>query len=503
MPATQRGQSRSQRIFLVPLGIGIIFLAILLIPLLTQVRGLLILAIAAVGGISALWMVYRPYWGVLAIIAAMIIDIDPIGIPGLGIPYLVSMVLLLPLTLRMLRDREIWVWRLPQIRLLCLIGTLFVISLVWNYYRFTLFSLPPEAVRMLTIFFSRLAFLVFFLYFINTRERIEWSVWLILALVVFLALHALEDFVIKGDSHGHFSENRAHASFSLAANANRLAYISLFATCLLWFYYSHGKAAWWGKFFIFPLFFLLPLTTFTTGSRSGLLQTLLLGAFIFKEQKGWSIVQRVRTFLLLGLAGLVAVMAVPSRNITRATSFDPTVETPGQASLRNRIAVDLAAIQIALTHPFLGVGLSNFSQVERVTPGLGTESKTSNAYTWALTSGGIGVLTLYMLLHLLTYRTLRRLESSGPPEFLWLSKGLKVNLFLFLLFSVFTDFWLSDFFYFLLVLPISLTLYWQRQSQHSRQFQAALARMRSARLAAMRQHRPAPQVFSPSPSTSS
>jgi hypothetical protein len=108
-----------------------------------------------------------------------------------------------------------------------------------------------------------------------------------------------------------------------------------------------------------------------------------------------------------------------------------------------------------------------------------------------------------MLLHLLTYRTLRRLESSGPPEFLWLSKGLKVNLFLFLLFSVFTDFWLSDFFYFLLVLPISLTLYWQRQSQHSRQFQAALARMRSARLAAMRQHRPAPQVFSPSPSTSS
>src|SRR5262249_37646598 len=152
---------------------------------------------------------------------------------------------------RMLHDREIWVWRLPQIRILFLIGVLFIISAVWNYYRLT-FTPSPEAVRMLTIFVSRLAFLVFFLYFINTREKIEWSVWLILGLITLVSLIALSGYATQSGEHGHFGHDRAHADFSLAQNANRLAYISLFATCLLWFYYSHGKAAWWGKFVIFP-----------------------------------------------------------------------------------------------------------------------------------------------------------------------------------------------------------------------------------------------------------
>ncbi|MBI3796739.1 MAG: hypothetical protein HY268_07200 [Deltaproteobacteria bacterium] len=478
-----------------------VFLAFLLVPLFTQVKGLLLLGAAVVGGIGAVWIIYKPFWGVLTIITAMVLDIDPIGIPGLGIPYLVSMVLLLPLTFTLLRAREIWVWRLPQIRILLFIGVLFAISVGWNYYRFTLPS-SPDTNRMLTIFFTRLAFLVFFLYFINTRERIEWSVWLILAITVFLSLHALEDFITKSGPHGHFGEDRAHAAFSMAQNANRLAYVSLFATCLLWFYYSHRKAAWWGKLFIFPLFLLLPLTTFTTGSRSGFLQTLLLGTFILKEQQGWSLVRRARTFLLLGLAGLVVLIAVPAHDITRATSFDPNEETAGQVSLQNRIATDFSAIKIALSYPFLGVGLGNFPVIAATTPGVGTRSKTSNSYTWAMTSGGMGVFTLYMLFHLLTYRALRRLESSGPPELVWLSKGLKVNLFLFLLFSFFADFWLSDFFYFLAVLPIAMTLYWQRQSHHSRQFQAAFARRQTARRAAIRQRQPAPQIFSPSPSTS-
>jgi len=287
----------------------------------------------------------------------------------------------------------------------------------------------------------------------------------------------------------------------MAANANRLAYICLFATTLLWFYYAHGKGAPWTKFVIFPLLFVLPLTTFTTGSRSGLLQTVLLVVFILKEQQGWSIVQRARTFILLGLTGLIIVMAVPSRNITRATSFDPNEEAPGQMSLRNRIQTDISAVKLALAHPLLGVGLGNFVAAQRLTPGLGTIGKTHNAYTWALTEGGIGVLALYLLFHLFTYRTLRRLERTGPPEFLWLSKGLKVNLFMFLLFSFFTDFWLSDFFYFLAVLPLAMTLYGQRQAQYSRQLLASSARIRTARLAAMRQPRSAQGVFATAPST--
>ena len=497
MTATQRVPSRSRRLYLVPLGLGLTFLALLLIPLLTQIKGMLLLTAAAVGGMGAIWIVRRPYLGVLGIMAAIIIDIDPIGIPFLGIPYLLSMTLLVPLTLAIVRDREVWVWRLPHFRILCLIGVFFVISLVWNYYK----SIPMSAnsMRMFTIFLSRIMFMMFFLYFANTREKIEWSVWLIIAIIVGIAALSLKNFFMHTGIHGHFGEDRAHADFSMAANANRLAYICLFATCILWFYYSHGKGTPWVKFVIFPFFFLLPLTTFTTGSRSGLLQTGLLIAFILKEQPGWSIVQQVRTFVLLGLAFLVIVLVVPSRNLTRVTSFDPNQQAPGQMSLRQRIATDFAAVKIALDHPLLGVGLGNFVSAERLTPGIGTEAKSHNSYTWALTEGGIGVLALYLLFHFFTYRTLRRLERTGPPEFLWLSKGLKVNLLMFLLFSCFTDFWLSDFFYFLAVLPLALTLYGQRQAQYSRQLLAASARMRTARLAAMHQPRPAQRAFAPAP----
>ena len=501
MTATQGVQSRSQGRHVALLGIGLAFLALFLIPLLTQVKGLVLVGGAVVAGFGAALIIYRPHWGVLAVLAAIIIDIDPIGITGLSPPYLLSMVLSLPLTLAILQDREIWVLRLPQIRILFLIGALFLISVAWNYFQSS-FSLPPETLRMLVIFVGRLAFLVFFLYFIKTRERIEITVWLIVGLISLLALDALYGFFTKSAVHAHFGEDRSHANFSLAENANRLGYICLFATSLLWFHYSHGKAHRWQALTL-PLLFLLPLTTFTTGSRSGLLQTILLVAFILKEQKGWSIRKRIRTFLVLGLAGLFVAAVVPSHDVTRATTFDPSVETAGQASLRNRIATDFAALQIGLSHPLLGVGLGNFRWVKLVTPGLGMSSNTHNAYTWAFTSGGVGVLILYLLLHSLTYRMIRHLESAGPPEFLWLSKGLKVNLFLFLLFSAFTDFWLSDFLYLLVALPISMTVYWQRQYQQARQSLAAANGARIAQHTARRQHQPVPQIFSSSPRTSS
>ena len=77
----------------------------------------------------------------------------------------------------------------------------------------------------------------------------------------------------------------------------------------------------------------------------------------------------------------------------------------------------------------------------------GSSGHTHNSYLWALTAGGIGVFGLYLLLFYLTYRMLRQLERSGPQELLWLSKGLRVSLVLFMIFSAFADFWLSDFMY--------------------------------------------------------
>jgi O-antigen ligase len=119
-------------------------------------------------------------------------------------------------------------------------------------------------------------------------------------------------------------------------------------------------------------------------------------------------------------------------------------------------------------HPVFGVGLGNF-QWAKAFYGLARGAPTHNSYLWALTAGGIGVLALYVLLFCVVYRALKKLERSGPPELLWLSKGLKVNLFLFLVFSAFADFWLSDFLYLLLGLTTCMTALWQRERQRTSQ----------------------------------
>ena len=75
------------------------------------------------------------------------------------------------------------------------------------------------------------------------------------------------------------------------------------------------------------------------------------------------------------------------------------------------------------------------------------------------------MLALYLLLFYVTYRMLSRLEKSGPRELLWLSKATKANLLLFLIFSGFADFWLSDFIYLIIGLAVAMTYLWRRGSE--------------------------------------
>jgi hypothetical protein len=63
---------------------------------------------------------------------------------------------------------------------------------------------------------------------------------------------------------------------------------------------------------------------------------------------------------------------------------------------------------------------------------------------------------LYLMLFYSTYRMLRQLEVRGPPELLWLSKGMRVNLILFMVFSIFANFWISIFVYLFVGLTVSM-----------------------------------------------
>jgi O-antigen ligase len=367
---------------------------------------------------------------------------------------------LIPFALSILRDRVIWVFRVPQINILLLIGTLLLASTWWSAARHPLTVLPEfdNTERMLHLFFARLVFLVFFIYFITTLKGIELAVFLSLLLIIMAAQSALP-IALSGA--------RARATFSLGANPNRLAFICLFATSLLWFYRTSLQARW--KSLIVPLLFFLPATALATGSRSGFIQLVVLGILILKEQEGWSAMKRMHSFFFLGAVLAFLTIMVPASQYMRATSFDPTAQAPGKQSLNKRINRIWHLLEIAASNPVLGIGVGNFRWVNQSR--YGDDRQPHNSYLGTLAESGIPVLSLYLLLFYMTYRMLTQLRRSGPRELLWLSKGLRVNLILFLVFSAFADFWLNDFLYLIIGLTVAMTVLWQRQQATATQLQ--------------------------------
>jgi hypothetical protein len=428
-----------------------VLLVVLLIPLLSGSKRELFL-VALLGGICAFWIIQRPHWGVLLILASWFVQLDAVA----GIPYVISAILVIPLGLAMLRDRGTWLLQVPQIRIFLIIGFLFLVSTWWNEFKYpvTLFPEEDETVRHLTVFGTRLIWLMFFLYFITTRQRIELTIWLAGGLITAAAITALPAVL---------SSERAYATFSFARNSNRLAYICLFATTLIWFYRFHAPASRW-KGWLLPILFFFPVVALAAGSRSGFFQMIALAAVILKEQNGWSVTRRAYSVFLLGSVGFLLLTVVPAVHLERVTNFvSPSVESVGGESFHNRAHFVFQAMDMIMADPIFGVGIGNFAWVSRAFYPSGGEAH--NSYLWAFTSGGIGVFALYLLLFYVTYRMLKRLESLGPQDLRWLSKALKTNLILFLIFSAFADFWLNFFLYLIIGLTIAMTHLWRSEQQ--------------------------------------
>lgn len=448
-----------QRVLLLLQGMGLLLLTFFLFQIFSTGKGQAYL-LAILAGLGTLCVLYRPDWGVLVLLMVWFLDFSPrvLGVRFLSLPYLVVGVLLIPFALSILRDRVIWVLRVPQVNIFLLIGILLLASTWWSATQHPL-SIVPEfdsTERMLHLFFARLLFLVLFIYFITTQRKIEMAVFLALVLIVVAAQSALPIALSGG---------RARATFSLAANPNRLAFICLFATSLLWFYRSSLQARW--KSLTVPLLFFLPATALATGSRSGFIQMIILGVLILREQEGWSAIKRIQSFLFLGAVLIFLSVIVPASQYIRATSFDPTTQAPGKQSLNHRITRIWNLLETAASNPILGIGIGNFRWVNQSR--YGDDRQPHNSYLGTLAESGAPVLSLYLLLFYVTYRMLNQLKRSGPRELLWLSKGLRVNLILFLVFSAFADFWVNDFLYLIIGLTVAMTVLWKRQESTAAQ----------------------------------
>ncbi|HXH82885.1 MAG TPA: O-antigen ligase family protein [Candidatus Tectomicrobia bacterium] len=420
VPAAPRGR--------LPLLAGSAALAGAAVPVLGPERVLLL----GVAGALALFLTYRPHWGVLALSALWIFQLNPVRIGPLDSPELLLGVLLVPLVVRVVRDRSVRILEVPQFLILLAIGLVLLMATAWAELMYR----PPDVESLtrtsaeLRAFRTGLVYVVLFLYFIRTPRHVR----LVMGfLAVVIAVAVLDAFDIIGPAP---SGERLHASQGFAGNSNRLALLAVWGTAIFWMLREHGAGRWWRRLTVIPLL-ALPVTVLMTASRNGLLQLLLLAGLILMGQRGWSPGQRARSVALIATAGILAVALAPSAVILRATSFEATARAPGGESLRHRSEGVAAGIEMALEHPVFGVGPGNFRRHT------GTDLGPHNAYLWALTAGGPLLLLLYVLLFWSSLRAVRAAERRGPPELLWASRATRCNLIVFLAFSLFADTWLQ------------------------------------------------------------
>jgi O-antigen ligase len=395
--------------------------------------GLLLLAL---GG---LFFIMQPHWAVLVIVVVSMFRLSPVRVGPLSTGELLAGGLILPFALELLRDRKIWVWRVPHVRLLLGIAGVLLAATAWSQ---VMHPAPPvEALDRpwdeLFFFSQSLLLLLYLVYFIKTPRHLVYAVSVVVLMILAAATEAV--------SAGH---RRLGTDFfeGFAGNANRLAHLCVWGTALCWSLRYNGPSGWWRRLTLVPVL-ALPVVTLMTGSRSGLLQLVLLAGLILLEQRQWSPAQRARASALLLTISLVAFVAAPAALVQRASNLD----VGGRTTVDRLRAIEASVIMVA-ENPVFGVGPRNFQWRYQLLTG--HAMSTHNSYLWAVLSGGPLLLVLYLVLFYRTYRTLRTVERIGPPPFLWLATALRLNLVMFLVFSFFATVWTSE----VLCLLVALTI---------------------------------------------
>ncbi len=401
--------------------------------------------IAVAGFIGLVIMYLKPEYGILVFMTTFFLYYPAIlrGAGKITPNNLLGSMFFFLLFQQWLHKRDWWFLKVPQIHLLAAIGIIFLTS-AW---------FAPSAPRSvagfdrsqkeLWDFFTQFAFIIFMIHFIQTRKHLMLLFFLLLALIMVTAPSVF----YTGVTGGGADDYRAMASFGIQAarNSNRLAFFCIFGLTSLWYLRQEtlSPSIRKGSILMMGIFIVV---IFLSASRSAMINLVILG-LILTWEAGVDPRKILTTIIVIGTLVIFAVTIVPEQNLKRMTSFG---HDPGQReatkSLDERISNIKAAVHFfSESNPFLGVGPGNFRWMRH----LYYDHKhvaTHNGYLWALVTGGIGALAFFLGLFWVTWKDLRwlerqRLSAAGPP--LWLVKAIRTTLLLFLVFSLFTEFWLE------------------------------------------------------------
>jgi O-antigen ligase len=348
-----------------------------------------------------------------------------------------------------------------EVRLYLLLGVLLII----NWYFVGQMQAPgsladrDQTARTLSRYVTHFTFLIFIIAFVRTRAQILLLTALFLVGVVVTIPSALQAASSAATVTTKVDAMRAAASAGLqtADNANRLAFVCLMGVSYIWFALQQYR---WLLLRLVGLgtMLVLVLTIFKAGSRSGVLNLLVLGLLLLLQSRLKPGHIGLILVVVLITAGLVAAF-VPDAVMQRLATIvvppdDAQPKSLAESNVR-RLTILGAGLKLAAENPLMGIGIGNFRWVTLLDGAYGGISMAAhNAYLLALAEGGIVLLGGYLLLFAITARDLSRAlrQSAEMPEvgLRWLILATRTNLALLLVFSLFAEAWKE--FFILLIL---------------------------------------------------
>jgi hypothetical protein len=424
----------------------------------------------------------RPHIGLSLFLTTFLINYPGVarGVGPLTINNVLGSVFIAMLGWHYYRTRDAWYLREPLVRTLLLIGAILLLGTLAAQFGF-----PDDYIqqlmrradggasadftrRWLFQYFSRVAFVVFMLHFVQTPSQLRTVFLTLLGCILAAVPPALLQFS-QGSTGAEFRIDVEIVNW--ADNENRFAFGCILGTSLLLYLASGARSAAGKLAALTGIFLLLPLVLLAA-SRSGFLGMCLLGFLVLvgaygtKQRRVTTGSRAIGVLAIAAVALLTFTFLLPEKAQERVLNVNPFAEEhlEGSTSTGFRTAAIGHSWNLFRMNPVLGVGLGNFRWVNRYYHGY--FKPPHNSYLWAAAEGGVLLVAAYFLLFVQLWRRLGRLcgPYSDDRELAFFPHWLRIYMVLFLFFSLFADVWIEEH-VFLLSASAILLERWRREHQ--------------------------------------
>jgi O-antigen ligase len=326
----------------------------------------------------------------------------------------------------------IWPLEMKMLALILVLGIAFVPVAVW----------PAHSIELLTdSFFKVITIFVLMVNLIDTKQRLHSIMKLVVMCGVVIALFTIKNYLTGQLDISHLAKGALPGAVGTHFdNTNELALTLDFLLPIAIVFAVTGKGA--ARFGYSVCAAIIGMGAVVTFSRGGFLGLAGMGAVLmWKLGRGRRLTMVLAALLLAG----VFAAAMPSGYSERLfTILNPANDSTNSA--QERQAILGRAIEVALNHPIIGIGLANFSEYSP------NGKVAHNSYVEIAAELGWSGLLAYMIFLVAPFRSLRRVERgsfaaglfAGPGvaerrELYTLSVGLQAMIVAFMVCSFFAS----------------------------------------------------------------